>query len=1200
MFANNPHNQPRTCIQPSLSIVMATILPLEAEKILLPSPDLTILELVSYDLPLQNTVFAPSTIEDFFHRSQPTGTSFSEILLLPEPSSEVLAALHRYLEHGTDKDQYHSVRCLHSSLFKDKTYPLWIISYWTRCQSVRTVRDSWRQAENYLQERLQQWKRKDFQKGITVVLQILEAFATLRWSDQLRGLTGNGTESINSLALFASERWITGEHANQMLDLLRRKLQRKQTAAEVLSTWAYEKMKEGFHSQDQYEIGNSFKMLRVVGEELGSAKLDRVALLVNVNRNHWVATVIDRKERKLLYGDSLRSPMKSCMKDVFAWWIKRHTGIEFGYGSLPITPQNDSFSCGIFAVNALTAFLLDGEDLVPVKEVIARRLEVMKDLLHHHQSHLSTQKARTEPISNHFHDDDSDKGQDIQHQRTQLPRVPPTTRAESQRDIVLTPSPASLPSSAEPPTNEGSNLQSSTDGKKGLFKWFSKGTTKDRDDYFAREDDKHRAKMEDEEHIADQLEQKKLCELRDRAKLRQQKCRAARKAEEIRWGTRDENGQKKRVVTLHLAEGASRGDGTSMAEHTRPARALRTKFHSEKKKPQGRKLKNEPRDAKYHNWFMPMTWLLIEKATKKAGWEMSPTEIVKQAKQLNPQIFEGLSRTTVTTWIDRSTGKPRWKDEVLNRVKQGYQPGHHNGGRSGILGKHPDVAKAIEGRLLSLQKANAPITVVTIRGIILATITTMKPEMLEARFSDGSTFKASDSFVRAWVKHQLNWVQRKATRAAQKIPDNWEDLCERSTIRKIHLIKEYDIPSRLYVNSDQTQVVYAPGNKLTYADSGSKQVSLVGGDEKRAFTVMVSVSNDGLLLPFQAIYEGKTLASTPSATSPHYNDLINTGALLEFSGTTTYWSNMKTMKNFVCKILNPYFDSVRRDLNLPTTQKALWQIDVWSVHRSVEFRDWMKKNYPNIILDYVPGGCTGLYQPCDVGIQRPFKQSVVRSYHESVVQEMITHFEENNEIPAYDKRIATLRNRSVTWLWNAYRTINKPELVTRAFELCRVRGWNLSFKSLTSFEAREKLRGLRTADPVFWEELNSAGERGLPAENTVVDEDMEADTLGGDELGDDSSYSVPEVINAVLNVGGGPEGQVGVLVPSNLAENGEAEPIEWADGVGTSGTASGALFTENRNPADKLGKRKRVANRWYAVKDFIHHDDNDPSDQEDQ
>ncbi|KAF9545737.1 hypothetical protein CPC08DRAFT_613596, partial [Agrocybe pediades] len=204
----------------------------------------------------------------------------------------------------------------------------------------------------------------------------------------------------------------------------------------------------------------------------------------------------------------------------------------------------------------------------------------------------------------------------------------------------------------------------------------------------------------------------------------------------------------------------------------------------------------------------------------------------------------------------------------------------------------------------------------------------------------------------------LSWTERKSTRVAQKIPVNWEDLCEKSTFRKIYSIKEYDIPSQLYVNSDQTQAVYVPGNKLTYAKIRDKQVSLVGAEEKRAFTIMVSVANNGALLPFQAIYEGKTRASLPSAKSPHYKDVVDAGIILEFSGTATYWSNMKTMKNFVNKILDPYFNRVRQELGLPVTQKALWQIDVWLVHRSVEFCDWMKQNYPNIILDYVPGGCT--------------------------------------------------------------------------------------------------------------------------------------------------------------------------------------------------------------------------------------------------
>lgn len=301
-------------------------------------------------------------------------------------------------------------------------------------------------------------------------------------------------------------------------------------------------------------------------------------------------------------------------------------------------------------------------------------------------------------------------------------------------------------------------------------------------------------------------------------------------------------------------------------------------------------------------------------------------------------------------------------------------------------------------------------TVITIRGVILAIITVQKPAILETRFSDGSTFKASDNFVRRWVWQQLSWTEWKATRAVQKVPGNWEDQCEKSFLWKAYSIKEYDIIASLYVNLDQTQAVFAPGSKLTYAKIGAKQVSLVGGDEKRAFTMMVSVANNGTLLPFQVIYSGKTQASCPLKNAEYYDDVMKIGMLLEFSGTSTYWSNLNMMKNFVTSILNPYFMNEREKEGLLATQKALWQIDVWSVHQSQEFWDWMSANYPNIILDYVPGGCTGLHQPCDVGIQRVFKQSIKRSYHKAVVEEMIEQIAANATIVLVDKCIKTLRD----------------------------------------------------------------------------------------------------------------------------------------------------------------------------------------------
>jgi hypothetical protein len=116
---------------------------------------------------------------------------------------------------------------------------------------------------------------------------------------------------------------------------------------------------------------------------------------------------------------------------------------------------------------------------------------------------------------------------------------------------------------------------------------------------------------------------------------------------------------------------------------------------------------------------------------------------------------------------------------------------------------------------------------------MVATILQTKPELFNTKLTNGLFFNAPDSFVRKWMHEVLDWSHRKATQAAQKLPQNWEEVCEKSTFRKAYTIKEEDIwEAVLWVNSDQTQGVFVPGDKMTWAEKGAKQVSLISADEK--------------------------------------------------------------------------------------------------------------------------------------------------------------------------------------------------------------------------------------------------------------------------------------------------------------------------------------------------------------------------------
>ncbi len=220
---------------------------------------------------------------------------------------------------------------------------------------------------------------------------------------------------------------------------------------------------------------------------------------------------------------------------------------------------------------------------------------------------------------------------------------------------------------------------------------------------------------------------------------------------------------------------------------------------------------------------------------------------------------------------------------------------------------------------------------------------------------------------------------------------------------------------------------------MTYAPCGSKQVTTVGSEEKRAITVLASVTNDGVLLPFQTIHKGASSLSLPRKTSRSMAESVASGFLFESLHTKTYWSTQATMQNFVNKILAPYFDLIKQKLGLPLSQCALWLIDCWSVHRSEEFLLWMATFHPTIIIIFVPAGCTGLFQPCDVGLQRLLKLSLKVSAHEDVVAEVLGQLKQGNDVTdvKIDTTLAVLRNRTVHWLWTAYTKLNKPEIIKK-------------------------------------------------------------------------------------------------------------------------------------------------------------------------
>lgn len=78
----------------------------------------------------------------------------------------------------------------------------------------------------------------------------------------------------------------------------------------------------------------------------------------------------------------------------------------------------------------------------------------------------------------------------------------------------------------------------------------------------------------------------------------------------------------------------------------------------------------------------------------------------------------------------------------------------------------------------------------------------------------------------------MGWSIRHATRAAQKTPENVDEVLLKSAVRQATSIRNFSIPASLWVNSDQTQVVLQGGAKVSWHRTGDKQVTTHGLDEK--------------------------------------------------------------------------------------------------------------------------------------------------------------------------------------------------------------------------------------------------------------------------------------------------------------------------------------------------------------------------------
>ena len=112
--------------------------------------------------------------------------------------------------------------------------------------------------------------------------------------------------------------------------------------------------------------------------------------------------------------------------------------------------------------------------------------------------------------------------------------------------------------------------------------------------------------------------------------------------------------------------------------------------------------------------------------------------------------------------------------------------------------------------------------------------------------------------------------RHKATKATRKLPADFLEI-KLSFLQRIKdEVEKNSIPQDLIVNWDQTGSKLVPVSEWTMEKEGTKQVPVVGKDDKREVTILLSIAATGDLLPPQVIhvYQGKTSECHVNVTFP--------------------------------------------------------------------------------------------------------------------------------------------------------------------------------------------------------------------------------------------------------------------------------------------------------------------------------------------
>jgi hypothetical protein len=320
-----------------------------------------------------------------------------------------------------------------------------------------------------------------------------------------------------------------------------------------------------------------------------------------------------------------------------------------------------------------------------------------------------------------------------------------------------------------------------------------------------------------------------------------------------------------------------------------------------------------------------------------------------------------VSVANLSRWVLQGMGKIDRLDKILRSKK-----------KAALTGPSSQL-KAIEGDLLRyiFEQREQGVEIKVFTVVLRASF--ISPEFRE------KSFTARCSCVKRFM-HAHSFAYRMGTHTSQRPPTEVEG--EASDFMKFVrvIVSGGNRDRRFILNMDQTPVFFSMSSKRTYEVIGKKTIHIrTSTNDTKRVTVAVTITADGTLLPSFLIFKGKPDGRIAKKEFP--SGVYPDGHFYKCQDNA--WMDEDVMIAWVKEVLAPYVATA------PDHVVPILILDMYRCHMMPSVVQMIQEL--GVEVQHIPGGCTSLCQPVDVGFNKPFKDRMRRQWFNWMINEGVIH-----------------------------------------------------------------------------------------------------------------------------------------------------------------------------------------------------------------